>query len=233
MTPRCISEPVSWLRLERFRLGELDGGERTRIAEHLAACPVCAACAARIESDEAVALPPLAARAAPGVRSPARRVFAAVGMLAAAAALALGVGRAWRGPDAVATGRGEVARPKGDGMAFGLVRDDGQRVPGEGGVFRGSERFKALVTCPPSMSARFDLVVFDAAGASFPLEPARGLSCGNEVPLPGAFRVTGAAPVTVCLVWNTEGEVERGALSRAGAARDPRAMCVELRPSAD
>lgn len=247
MTPRCIGEPVSWLRLERLRLGELPAAERAEIAAHLAACATCAACAARIEADEATELPALEVRerrAADEPRAAPSRVrvlFARAGVLAAAAAVALAVGHAWRTPDRGEAGDGETghARSKGDGMAFTLVRDDGEPLVEAQGVFRSGDRFKALVTCPPGMTASFDLVVFDAGGdvapaaggVSFPLAPARRLSCGNEVPLPGAFRLTGSEDETVCLVWSEDGEVDRAALSRTGEVTDRRAMCKELRPA--
>jgi hypothetical protein len=50
----CIGEPISWLRLERFALGEPDPA----IALHTAACPACRRCLDQIRSD-VVALPPL------------------------------------------------------------------------------------------------------------------------------------------------------------------------------
>jgi hypothetical protein len=233
-TSRCVGEPVSWLRLERFRLGELGGTERESIAAHLAACSSCAACLARIEADEARELPALALgpaptppMLAPPVRSPRRRLFASVAALAAAAVVVLGIGRTWRSPGSAER---ETARPKGDGMAFVLVRDDGERVVDAQGVFRDGDRFKALVTCPPGSGATFDLVVFDAGGASFPLSPARGFACGNEVPLPGAFRLTSAGDhETVCVVWGRDDDVDRGALIRSGVT-GRRAMCKDLRP---
>ena len=241
MTARCIGEPVSWLRLERLRLGELPEAERAPIAEHLAACAACAACAAVIEADEARDLPSLEVHLEgrePAKRpSPARRWWARAGTLAVAAAMLLAVGRAWRTPVLPGitgpTGAANHTSAKGDGMAFALVRDDGARLVEDQGVFRESDCFKALVTCPPSMSASFDLVVFDSSGASFPLEPARGLACGNEVPLPGAFRLNGASSETVCVVWRDDGEVDRGSLSPSGVASDRHAMCIELRPADD
>ncbi|HEY6463790.1 MAG TPA: zf-HC2 domain-containing protein, partial [Polyangiaceae bacterium] len=66
MTARCTGEAVSWLRLERYHLGELAEHERRTIDAHLAGCPACASCLARIVEDDAVLLPalPLAAAAA-------------------------------------------------------------------------------------------------------------------------------------------------------------------------
>ncbi len=236
MKARCIGEPVSWLRLEQWRLGELAEPERASIAEHLAKCAACAACATRIDTDEALDLPPLAlgaprAGAVVPVRPRRRRFLANAGALAAAAALILAVGRSWRDRTVAPLDRSEVTQIKGDGMAFVLVRDDGGRVTDGQGFFRSGDRFKALVTCPPTLNAVFDLVVFDEGEASFPLAPARDLACGNEVPLPGAFRLTADGErETVCVVWGDPEELDRTALSRSGVAGH-HSMCKELRPA--
>jgi hypothetical protein len=216
MSPRCTGEPISWLRLERYHLGELGPEERSRIDQHLATCPACKACLERIEGDDAVALPPLPAP------MPVRRVVrmrrpvligAVVATLAAAAAVVL----AMRGSQPTDGERVafQGARVKGDGIAFSLVRDDGMRVDGAEGIYRDGDRFKAIVTCAPGAAGAFDVVVYDSSGASFPLDPSVGLACGNDVPLPGAFRLTGTGDETVCLVWNAGGSVDRTTLSSA------------------
>ncbi|HEY8041543.1 MAG TPA: hypothetical protein VIF15_17170 [Polyangiaceae bacterium] len=229
MSARCTGEPVSWLRLERHHLGEGDAGERARVAEHLAACPACAACLSRIEADDAVALPPrrLPERRASATRG--RRAALAAGALALAAAVVLFVGRGWTPRGGGATGETPGAsHVKGDGVAFSLVRDDAERIVEAGGSFHDGDRFKALVTCPPAMSATFDVVVYDEGGASFPLESARGLACGNDVALPGAFRLTGTSDETVCLVWSEDGEVNRGTLAAGPDRVGTSAMCKRL-----
>src|SRR5580692_1245322 len=131
MNPRCTGEPISWLRLERYHLGELAPDERARIEAHLATCPACKACLGRIEEDDAVALPPLPAmpvRRVARIRRPVP-IGAAVGTLAAAAAVVLAV----RGSHPTDGERGGLssARVKGDGMALSLVRDDGARIDGQ------------------------------------------------------------------------------------------------------
>jgi anti-sigma factor RsiW len=55
----CIGTPISWLRLERYRLGEISADEKKDIADHVGACAACAASLARIESDDAAPLAPL------------------------------------------------------------------------------------------------------------------------------------------------------------------------------
>ncbi len=226
---RCIDVPISWLRLERYHLGEVASDERGRIEEHLAACPACALCYARIEQDEAVALPPLPAVVRPGGARRARVLAFGGGAVALAAALALAIGGAWRGHDDARSRVGGRAAVKGDAIAFSLVREDDERIEGATGIFRGGDRFKALVTCPPSMTeVPFELVVYDEAGeASFPLSAAR-LACGNDVPLPGAFRLTGRGEVTVCVAWG----IEREALAARRAEGDG-VLCKRLRGAAE
>jgi len=223
MTARCVDQPVSWLRLELYQLGEVDAAEHASIAAHLAACPACAECLASIEREEASTLAPLpAARKARGLASRGRLGAVGAGALALAAVILLGVGGGWRRGSAVDPGG--AARAKGDGVAFTLVRDDDERIDETTGVFREGDRFKAVVTCPPSMGGAFDLVVYDASGASFPL-PRAHVACGNGVPLPGAFRLSGSAEETVCLAWGTEREA-----LRAGAPAE-RALCKRLKAS--
>jgi hypothetical protein len=231
VSPRCIGQPISWLRLERFHLGEIQGAEREPIVAHLAACPVCAACLAHIQDDDAHALPPLS------VSKPARRnvlslfpvrVVAALGALAAGGAFVLGLrGNGHRG--GLEQARLDESRVKGDAFAFSLVRDDDERIAGTAGVYRDGDRFKAVVTCPPGARVVFDVVVYDPGGASFPLEPARELACGNDVPLPGAFRLTGDTDETVCLVWGEGAPVDRAALA-ARVSGDGHTLCKELSP---
>ena len=117
------------------------------------------------------------------------------------------------------------ARIKGGAVAFSLVRDDGERVEGSLGVYRDGDRFKAIVTCPPGGGVGFDVVVREGARESFPLPPAVDLTCGNEVPLPGAFQLTGSADETVCLVWNETGVVDRSANAQVG---DRPSLCKRL-----
>ena len=235
---RCIGEPVSWLRLERYHAGELAAESRAAIATHLAACPACAACLAQIEEDQAVALPALpaaAARPATSRAAPSKvvwlrssRAMAAVGALAMAAAVVLGIGRGWWRTGVESGGTVATAvRVKGGSVAFTLVREDSERIEGARGIYRDGDRFKVLVTCPPTYGAGFDVVVFEEGAPSFPLAPAPAFACGNLVPLPGAMRLTGNKRETVCVTWNEEGPVDRA----AAGPRSARTLCKDLDPA--
>ena len=236
-TLRCGGTPISWLRLEQHHAGELPRGERDSIAAHLATCGACAACFARIEADAASALLVLPtatpAVAPPGKLLVLRRLAPVLAGLALAAALLLIIGRR---PPIDPRGREDdplSPRTKGGSVGFVLVRDDDGLVAEAGGIYRDGDRWKALVTCPAAMHAAWDLVVFEHGSAAFPLEPRPDLTCGNGVPLRGAFRTTGHEPMTVCLVWDDGALVDRGPLRRDGASPEtlPHAVCKVLDPA--
>ncbi|HEY2514164.1 MAG TPA: hypothetical protein VGI39_25030 [Polyangiaceae bacterium] len=111
--------------------------------------------------------------------------------------------------------------------AAALVSDDGAWIQNSTGVFHDVARFKAVVTCPASLEATFDVVVLDPDGTSFPLAPAR-LSCGSAVPIQGAFRLAGAPLETVCLVWDERGAPDRRALAGGISALGEHSLCKQL-----
>lgn len=201
---RCTGTPISWLRLEQHHAGELSAAERESITSHLASCEACAACFAEIESDALVPLSALpAAPPAPRSAPPAqvlvlRRLAPVVAALAVAACILLLLGRR---PPPNSTVEPSSARTKGGEVGFVLVRDDDSMVAEAGGVYRDGDRWKALVTCPPGMRESWDLLVVENGRTTPALVPAE-ITCGNDVPLPGAFRTTGHERMTVCLVWN-------------------------------
>lgn len=228
---RCVGTPISWLRLEQHHAGALKASESAAIAVHLGECGACAACLARIELDEELPLPALPAPQQPAAKVlTLRRVAPVLAALAIAAALFFVLGRrpAVIGPQELDP---LSPRTKGGSVGFVLVRDDQDVVAEAGGVYRDGDRWKALVTCPAGMRAAWDLVVFERGQAAFPLEAQPDLTCGNAVPLPGAFRTTGHEPMTVCVVWNDGALVDRGALQGIAPESVPHASCKVLDPA--
>lgn len=252
MTP-CDS-PISFLRLERYHLGELPAGETEAVRAHLGGCEACTATLAGIAKDDAHPLPALPATAEPATAEPAsaepataapataatdratatppragassvsirRRAWPVAGALAMAAAALLFLSRPTPQP------QGDTVRVKGDGVAFGLVRDDDATFEEGGASFRDGDRFKVVVTCPPHLHTRVDVVVWENGVPSFPLTSDQ-IACGNKVPLPGAFRVTGATSMTVCLLVSDAG-IDRDRVRQAGPGSADQA-CKVLTPA--
>jgi hypothetical protein len=188
----CIGEPISWLRLESFALGAPDRA----IDSHVAACPTCRHCLDQIRDDR-VGLPALVPPTA--VRRARRRWWvapasAAVGA-AAIAAIALIVVRdpAPERPEPL----GAVA-VKGVGeVTLELVRERAGEIRYDASRYARGDRWKVVVTCPPSASAWVEVSVSDGVTTDHPLAPA-AIVCGNRVVVPGAFAITGIATNRVC-----------------------------------
>jgi hypothetical protein len=228
---RCTGTPISWLRLERYHQGDEAGASRAEIAAHLGECEACAACLAQIADDDRALVP---------LRIPPRKVialprvwYAAGAMLAAAAVFVLVFWALRRKAPDETPDETMVAmntRPKGGEVSFALVHETRGALPEGGATFLDGDRFKIVVTCPPDTHAHWDVAVYEGTDVSFPLAPTVDLACGNQVALPGAFRVTGRERMTVCLVWSEQGPVDRQALRLASPADLPQALCEPLEP---
>jgi hypothetical protein len=231
--------PVSWLRLERYMLGELAAGERDDVAAHLASCARCRACADRVASDARRELPPLPAvvpTAAPSP-SPARaavsrwpwkirpRAFAlaaAIGAFGLVLVLRPGAQR----EQALVVHGPRVVAVKGGDVSIELVRERGGSIAWEPTSFAPADRFKVLVTCAPPLQLHTDIVVLQSDGAAFPGEPA-AISCGNRVPVPPAFSITGPGDATICVGLDPSGPPSRATLAVGEGARIAHA-CLRL-----
>ena len=188
--------PISWLRLERYHLGELPSDAVKVIAAHLASCERCRSCLDRIQNEAPDELPALPAKPAMRPRRTWFLQWRALGFATSALALALFVllrpaGHEWR--------PARVFHAKGGDVALDLVREREGSVAMAPTSFAEQDRFKAFVTCPPPMRLFADLVVFQEHQPSFPGQP-EVIVCGNRVPYPQAFRITGHSPATVCVV---------------------------------
>jgi hypothetical protein len=236
VTPACISEPISWLLLERFALGELAADPAARVERHLRDCPACAGCFGRIRAEAALALPELPAAAArpAGGRGAGRRRWPLLAMGASFAGAAAAALLLLAPP---ARDRRAVTASKGVEVALTLVRERQGAMAEDPAGYRPDDRWKALVTCPGGREIAWALLLFqegEATGAvAAPVASGSGLACGNRVSLPGAFRLTGAGPLAVCFVALLDGQIRApgappssaadiAAMDQAGAA------CVRL-----
>jgi hypothetical protein len=234
--------PVSWLRLERYALGDVAEAERKQIADHLAGCARCRACADQIAND-ARELPPLpAAVAAATSRAPLpapvpahrrwrvgwRQAFAGAALAAAAVVL---VARHGEPPALVRKSAGpRVIAVKGGEVTVELVRERDDSVAWEPTAFAPGDRFKLLLTCPPPLRLHVDLVVLQDDGPAFPGPPSV-IACGNRVPVPPAFRITGAGHATVCAAVDPLAPPPRAALAAGDMPATGPHACLRLEPA--
>ena len=207
-------EPLSWLTLERYALGELSADERREVEARLAESEQDRACLAEILSDQGE-LPPLPqVSSLDGARKKrnVRWLGLSATLCAAAAALVVLLRPAGEQP-----GDEHV---KGSEVALRLVSDRQGPAPSQ---FSAGERFKVEVTCPPSLSGALRLIVLQGAEQFEPLPRDASFRCGNLAPWPGAFALDGSEPADVCVYWGDSREPDRTELERA-------ASCVRLAP---
>ena len=177
----CTGTPISWLRLEQHALAR-----DAQVTAHLAECAACRACMDEIERD-VVALPVLAVPP----RSARRAWWLLAVPAVAAAAIAIVVLRPHPRADVVSVkGVGEVL--------VDVVRDRAGTISPHARRFAPADRWKVVVTCPPSAHARFEVEVRDGKTVDRPLAPAE-LACGNAIVVPGAFELTGPRSNDVCV----------------------------------
>lgn len=195
------NEPLSWLTLERYALGELSSAARRDVEARLASSAEDRAVLESILQDTSE-LPPLPAldvaspviALAPKVASKRAWAYAST-VLAAAAALLL-MTRNQALPPATRAYEGV----KGGDVAIALLSDRTGRDPTH---FAQGERFKVLLTCPPAFHERARVLVFQGQERFEPLAQ-QPPACGNLVPWPGAFALTGSAPAHVCIAWGDD-----------------------------
>jgi hypothetical protein len=220
-------EPLSWLRLEHYHLGELPQGEHSLVQAHLDSCPHCRAMLAEIE-DDARTLPPLPLPE-PAASQPWYRhlsiLLPSVAGPVLVAALALFI---LLPPTDDPQLPGHRVSIKGGELLIALVRErDGVRQDNPSAYLDG-DRFQVQLSTPPGTHS-FDLVVLQDGQAFFPLEP--GALHGGNRQVAGAFRLTGPGDAAVCAMVD-EGRVSRDQLQALGAqALEDSAACVTLEHS--
>jgi hypothetical protein len=206
-------EPLSWLKLERYALGELNAEQRAQVERELGASQAARAALALIQ--QPLPLPPLPVSSVLGARRRLRwRRFSVAAACAAAAALALLL----RVPEQLPPARRGV---KGGELAIELV---GEHAGAGATHFAQRERFKLLVSCPAELSGRLRAVIYQEDAIFMPLQDGGPASCGNRSPWPGAFTLDGEEPAHVCV------RADGRAWPAASGALQGEVVCVTLRP---
>jgi hypothetical protein len=233
-----MSEPTSkasasWLRLELHALGELSAAEAAEVAADLERDADSRRCLERIHGDrrDLPRLPVPEPQSSPWARLRRHLYLAWAPLAVAAAVVVLLVVRGGQ-PEQVAGVPGPRIQVKGGDVAIALVRERDGVIAHEPADFAAGDRFKVLLTCPPDRRLHGEVLVIQDGETGFPLAPV-DLACGNRVALPGAFRLTGAAPAAVCFTF-ADTPLDRTApkakkLARK-LARKP-AVCATLDPA--
>ncbi len=208
----CISQPVSWLRLESHALAR-----DAAVEKHLTACPACSASFAAI-TDDLVALPVLDV---PERKQRNWLWWLAPAMAAAAAAiLLLVIVRREPAPaDHITTIKG------GRQVVLGVVRERAGAIRTDVTTFASGDRWKLTITCEPGPFVWVDVAVVDPKSVDYPLAPAQ-LSCGNQIVVPGAFEIIGRDANIVCARLDTDAIPAR----TAPVPGTPGTVCITLRP---
>jgi hypothetical protein len=186
-----MTEHVSWLMHERCALGELGEAERAAVERHLSGCERCRQRLGLIQAD---------ARPMPPLRAPHQARWARWTRWAWIPALAAALGLLW-----LQQGGRTGPRAKGDDLVLTVVRERDGRVVEDVRSFAAQDRFHVLLTCPPGAEV-LDLVVLQGGQSYHPFDVGEPIACGNRVPVPGAFRLSGADPAQICTV-DEEGEL--------------------------
>jgi hypothetical protein len=164
---------------------------------HLSSCSACAEAYQFIETDN-VSLPTLPALI-PTPNSTFKRSILLKGVipLIAAAAVLLFVLHLPK--------EAEVPPPshigtKGGELALSLVRLRDDVVREDPDRFQSGDRFRLLLTSPFGDSTQAEVVVFQGGEAFFPYSKGLNVESGNQVPLNGAFTLTGDEDAVVCVI---------------------------------
>ncbi len=197
----CVSQPISWLALEQYHLGDLSEVARQEIKCHLDQCTTCKASLEQIGKDTRVLQPPSEFT----LKKPqlywglSRPAIAASVALAAAALLLIVFKWGLEAPMQVKERPSRIAFKGGD-FALMVVRERNGRVKENPTHFAPGDNFRLFVTHPLPDPLDWDLIIRQGNDVFFPFSFRPPLRRGNLVPIPQAFRLTGAVPVSICLV---------------------------------
>ena len=120
---------------------------------------------------------------------------------------------------------------KGGELALELVREHAGTLFVDPSHFARGDRLQVRVSCPAGQTLRWDLVVFQAGHAYFPLTPVAPLACANGSTLPGAFMIDGTAPADVCVVVAAGAAIERTRLTEPSRVHAVGAACLRVSPA--
>ena len=112
-----------------------------------------------------------------------------------------------------------------------LVRERDGAVVKNPDRYLSGDRFRLFATVPGTAATPWDVAVFQEGEVFFPLTPEGAVEPGSDVPLPGAFRLTGAASTEICLYTGSP-LTDRDKIKHEGRKALPEtAVCRTLAPA--
>jgi hypothetical protein len=120
---------------------------------------------------------------------------------------------------------------KGGDFALDVVRvDAGDRLQ-PATHFAPGDRFKALVTCPPTWRGVAGVSVYQSGETYLPLPASPLDACGNRRALEGAFSLDGSGRALVCVSFAASDAAWRTQV-RSSEPPDG-SVCIALEPASD
>ncbi|MCP4605059.1 MAG: hypothetical protein GY847_31805 [Proteobacteria bacterium] len=197
----CVSQPISWLALEQYRLGDLSKVAQQEIQGHLDQCTTCKANLEHLDTDTRLLKPPsvLTLKKPRQYLLHSRPAIAASVAFAAAALLLIVFKWGLEEPKQYTIRPNRIAF-KGGEFAMMIARERNGRVKENPTHFAPGDNFSLFVTHPLPEATNWDVVIWQGDDVFFPVSDRPPLPGGNLVPIPQAFRLTGFTPVTICLM---------------------------------
>lgn len=219
-----LHHPISWLKLEQYHLGELSDDAAAAIEEHLSGCDACRSCMDRIEAGRV--LKPL-----PDVEPVSiwNRFRLPLRLAAAMALILLGLAIYPLFPHQGDRTEAEGVAIRGGESTLTVLRERKGSVVENPATYRDGDRFSLRLTTSAT-TVMWDTVVISDKEVYFPMEAPLFLSFHNQFPLPGAFRLSDMAAVTIC-AFPSEGMDDRERIRALGRQGLPEAaVCRTVRP---
>lgn len=187
-----MNAPISWPRLERYHLGDVDPVERDAIDRLLKTCAISRQRLQTIRADVAPmpALPPLPSPPAKAANdNRAWRWLGGLAALAVAAFIAIRIASPSPAPQTLWVRGGE--------LSINLVRERDGEISMAPRTAHTGDRFQVRLTCPPG--ERTVAVSVAQNGTRYrPFGQAVSVTCGNRIPLPGSFTLDSPGGIEVC-----------------------------------
>ena len=226
----CSREkPISWLTIEQYCSGELDGARAKQVEAHLQECVFCSQKYESIVADNRPLNPLLAPEKASLFPWKRWRFALAVGTALVAATLLLLLYNAVPADKTTQPGEQRIVFKGGD-TVLTVIRERQGKVTENPRTFREGDRFRLSLTSSNSHQTAVMVAIIQGDEVYHPYPEDLRVLLGNSVSIPGAFRLSGSLSTTICVVLN-DNQPDQTALSRPkDILSSENAICKTIEP---